>query len=513
MRVEKIPFLLFFRFGLIFLLFSSVFLLSSSGQTAQVTLTWDPNTEPDLAGYDIYYGTSSGNYQSKTDVGNVTTYTLNGLNIGVTYYLAATAYNAQGLESGFSNEVIYTVPSCTYTISPSSASFSTSGGSGSVTVTTQAGCSWVTSTAPSWITVNSGSGTGTGTMSYTVSSNTGTTRTASLTIAGNVFTVTEAGATTYLITASAGAGGSISPSGQISVQQGAGKTFTITPNSGYVIADVKVDGVSKGKITSYTFSAVNANHTIAASFTPSASSYTLTISKTGTGSGTVSSNPAGTSFSAGTVVTLTASPDANSIFGGWSGACSGTSTTCQVTMNSNVNVTATFNLKTYTITASAGTGGSISPSAGINVQSGSNQTFTVTPNSGYQIANVTVDGVSKGAISSYTFSSVSANHTITASFTPICFGSYILTISKNRNRYPVVSPPTLREPSFSAGTGCHLDRFTECQFRIRRVVRCLFRDLNHLPSNHELQSQCDGNLLSRYQGTGSIHRLSLVCDF
>ena len=90
-------------------------------------------------------------------------------------------------------------------------------------------------------------------------------------------------------------------------------------------------------------------------------------------------------------------------------------------MNSNVSVTATFTLKQYhyTITASAGTGGSISPSAGINVQSGANQTFTVTPNSGYQIANVTVDGVSKGAISSYTFSSVSANHTITASFTPI----------------------------------------------------------------------------------------------
>ena len=67
---------------------------------AQVTLTWDPNSEPDLAGYDIYYGTASGNYQWKTDVGNVTTYTLNGLNIGVTYYFAATAYNTQGLESG-----------------------------------------------------------------------------------------------------------------------------------------------------------------------------------------------------------------------------------------------------------------------------------------------------------------------------------------------------------------------------------------------------------------------------
>ncbi len=146
----------------------------NEGYCAQVTLTWDPNSETDLAGYEIYYGTSSGNYLGKIDVGNVTTYTVNGLNLGVTYYLAATAYNTQGLESGYSNEVVYTVPSsCTYTISPSSASFSTSGGSGSVLVTTQAGCNWGTSTAPSWITVNSGSGTGTGTMSYTVSSNTG----------------------------------------------------------------------------------------------------------------------------------------------------------------------------------------------------------------------------------------------------------------------------------------------------------------------------------------------------
>ncbi len=120
------------------------------------TLTWDPNTETDLAGYDIYYGTSSGNYQSKTDVGNVTTYTVNGLTVGVTYYLAATAYNTQGLESGFSNEVAYTVPSCSFAISPSSASFSTSGGSGSVNVTTQAGCNWGTSASIPWITVTSG---------------------------------------------------------------------------------------------------------------------------------------------------------------------------------------------------------------------------------------------------------------------------------------------------------------------------------------------------------------------
>ena len=161
---------------------------------------------------------------------------------------------------------------------------------------------------------------------------------------------------TYTITASAGTGGSISPSGGVSVQSGANQIFTITPNTGYKIAGVTVDGVSQGAIASYTFSAVNSNHTISATFTATPS-YTLSISKNGTGGGSVSSNPTGTSFSAGTPVTLTALPDANSVFSGWSGACSGTATTCQVTMNSNVSVTATFNLKTYTITASAGSGG------------------------------------------------------------------------------------------------------------------------------------------------------------
>ena len=70
----------------------------------------------------------------------------------------------------------------------------------------------------------------------------------------------------------------------------------------------------------------------------------------------------------------------------------------------------------YTITASAGVNGSISPSGSVNVAEGSNQTFTITANSGYSILDVTVDGVSQGAISSYTFTNVTANHTINASF-------------------------------------------------------------------------------------------------
>lgn len=268
-RIFSLP-IFFFIIFLIALFINS----AREGQCAQVTLTWDPNTESDLAGYKIYSGVQSGSYQRNVDVGNITSYILTGLDLGVTYYIAATAYNTKGLESGFSNEVAYTVPStstCSFTITPLNASFSASGGSGTVSITTQTGCNWNTSANISWITVTSGSGTGSGTMRYTVASNTGTSRTASLTIAGNVFTITQAGLSGYVITASAGTGGTISPSGGVSVQSGSSQTFSITPNSGYRIAGVTVDGVSRGSISSYTFSSVNANHTITASFTPNSS--------------------------------------------------------------------------------------------------------------------------------------------------------------------------------------------------------------------------------------------------
>ena len=69
-----------------------------------------------------------------------------------------------------------------------------------------------------------------------------------------------------------------------------------------------------------------------------------------------------------------------------------------------------------TITASAGTGGTISPSGVVPVTSGTNQSFTITPDASYHIADVLVDGVSVGAVASYAFTNVTANHTIAASF-------------------------------------------------------------------------------------------------
>ena len=71
----------------------------------------------------------------------------------------------------------------------------------------------------------------------------------------------------YTITATAGSGGSISPSGDVIVDAGSDQTFTITPGRGYQVSDVLVDGVSVGRIISYTFTNVSSDHTISAEFT------------------------------------------------------------------------------------------------------------------------------------------------------------------------------------------------------------------------------------------------------
>ena len=66
----------------------------------------------------------------------------------------------------------------------------------------------------------------------------------------------------YTIKAAAGAGGSISPSGSVSVREGRDQTFTITPDKGYAVANVKIDGKSIGAVKSYTFENVRRTHTI-----------------------------------------------------------------------------------------------------------------------------------------------------------------------------------------------------------------------------------------------------------
>lgn len=70
-----------------------------------LTLAWDPNTEDDLAGYNVYYGIQSGDYDSVIDVGNVIQYLVLDLEPETQYYFAVTAYDTSGNESGFSEEI------------------------------------------------------------------------------------------------------------------------------------------------------------------------------------------------------------------------------------------------------------------------------------------------------------------------------------------------------------------------------------------------------------------------
>jgi hypothetical protein len=177
---------------------------------------------------------------------------------------------------------------------------------------------------------------------------------------------------TYTITATAGIGGSISPSGAVSVNYGANQTFTIMPDTGYHVADVLVDGVSAGALTSYTFTSVTANHTISVTF--AINTYTLTVT---TVNGTVTKDPDQATYNYGTTVVLTATPEAGYCFVDWSGDAAGRTPIIHVQMTRDKAITANFTLpaalpdyyissSTWPDKASAGEiiGGSVSVAVG-----------------------------------------------------------------------------------------------------------------------------------------------------
>ena len=87
-----------------------LFSLASAYATESVTLVWDQNPEPDIAGYRVYYGTSSNTYTNQIDVGNAITTTVANLETGSTYFFAVTAYNLAGAESLPSHEIMFPAP-------------------------------------------------------------------------------------------------------------------------------------------------------------------------------------------------------------------------------------------------------------------------------------------------------------------------------------------------------------------------------------------------------------------
>ena len=123
--------------GLVLFLMAVLSLLMTTAHAAQVTVAWDANTDPAVAGYRVHYGTAPGNYTSHIDVGNATSCVISGLLEGLTYYFAATAYDGSGNESDYSAPVNYTVPQAPAP-APSPSGAAASGGGGGCFIATAA---------------------------------------------------------------------------------------------------------------------------------------------------------------------------------------------------------------------------------------------------------------------------------------------------------------------------------------------------------------------------------------
>ncbi|MBF0102389.1 MAG: DUF1566 domain-containing protein, partial [Desulfobacterales bacterium] len=218
----------------------------------------------------------------------------------------------------------------------------------------------------------------------------------------------------YSLTASAGTGGSISPSGMSWPYQGNSQTYTITPNSCYQIDQLTVDGASVTSASSYTFSNITSNHTISVTF----NLIPYTIAATASTGGRI--EPSGTvSVNCNESKTFTFTSDAFYQLADVKvdGTSVGKPSTYTIpNLKENHTIEVTFEKIKYTITATAGTGGTISPSGSVSVTHETNQTFTFTPDTGYEIADVSVDGKSVEKSSSYQFVSVTSAHTINVTF-------------------------------------------------------------------------------------------------
>ena len=310
-------------YGLIVVLafVSMLFAQKTYASDAPAVIAWNPSNA-NVAGYKVHYGRSSGKYTSHLNAGNKTSYTLKNLP-SPPYYIAVTAYDSSGDQSGYSPELVI-----------------------------------------------------------------------------------------YSLTATAGTGGSISPTRSFFQSQGADQQFTISPAVGRQVAAVHVDGVSVGAVISYTFHTISANHRISATF--SVSRYAITTSAGPDGS----ISPANATVNYGASQTFTIKPQKGyhvasvEVDGVEMGAITSYSFR---KVSANHTISATFAINTYTINALVGANGSISPDSS-TVDYGGSQSFTITPDTGYRVSSVKIDGANKGALTAYTFANVTANHTISAVF-------------------------------------------------------------------------------------------------
>ncbi|PCJ62341.1 MAG: hypothetical protein COA79_04555 [Planctomycetota bacterium] len=245
--------------------------------------------------------------------------------------------------------------------------------------------------------------------------------------------------TTYQISSGAGTGGSISPSGSITVNSGSSKTFTISANGGYEVSDLLVNGSSVGALTTHTFSNITSAQTIQASFSLIAVTHTVTAITDSNGS----ISPLGAVIVGdgnNQAFTFTANNGYEVDYVEFDGSNLGilsTYTISNVTVDHTIKVFYKFSTVVHSITASSGSNGNISPDGNVAVVDGNNKSFTITPDSGYEIADVLVNNTSVGTSSTYSFNTVSADHTIVASFKAV---QTFYTITVNSGTNGIVSP-------------------------------------------------------------------------
>ena len=221
---------------------------------------------------------------------------------------------------------------------------------------------------------------------------------------------------TYVITPSAGANGSINPNTPQTVN--CRISFTVTPNPGYYIASVTGCGGTLSGST-YTTGLVTSNCAVYATFAPD-----FIVTPSAGAGGSISPNTAQLVPLNGTT-SFTVTPNTGYYIASVTG-CGGTllgNTYATGPITGNCSVSATF-APTYTVTSSAGANGSISP-ASTTVNSGGSATLTITPASGYMLTSLTDNGAdvtgsanwnASSRVYTYTISNVTSNHTIQAAF-------------------------------------------------------------------------------------------------
>ena len=215
---------------------------------------------------------------------------------------------------------------------------------------------------------------------------------------------------TFTLTYNHGTGGTLSGETSQTVNyMASGTPVTAKPNTGYHFVSWS-DGKTANPRT-------DANVTGNVSVTATFAIDTFRLTYTALANGTISGETSQTVNYNGSGSPVTAKPNTGYHFVSWSDGVA-TAARTDANVQADHSVTASFAINTYTITPSAGPNGSISPDTTQTVAYGAAQTFTIASATGYYIADVLVDGVSVGPVPGYTFTAVSADHTISASFAP-----------------------------------------------------------------------------------------------